>query len=203
MAHSLGMATIIEGVERLDQVEIVRSFDADAGQGYFFARPMSADDADAVAGSDPVARFSLAEPGTVVSSSRSRTAPTASTAPARPARRPRARPAPTRPPPRIRRRVTGPVRRPRMVPAPAGPRRPGRRPGRPSPGPVPRAVAVGDVLDEEGIGNPEGRHQAEFGRRGGTTERKPASGSAQRGTDAPEEAPGGVRRDTGKGGTKR
>jgi len=66
MAHSLGMATIIEGVERLDQVEIVRSFDADAGQGYFFARPMSAEDADAIAGSDPVAKFSLLEPGTMV-----------------------------------------------------------------------------------------------------------------------------------------
>ncbi len=41
MAHSLGMSTIVEAVETAAQVEIVRSFNADAAQGFFFARPMS------------------------------------------------------------------------------------------------------------------------------------------------------------------
>ena len=39
MAHSLGMSAIVECVETAAQVEIVRSFDADAAQGFFFARP--------------------------------------------------------------------------------------------------------------------------------------------------------------------
>ena len=52
MAHSLGMATIAEGVETARQVALVREFDADAAQGFFFARPMSPEDATALANAD-------------------------------------------------------------------------------------------------------------------------------------------------------
>ncbi len=45
MAHSLGMSALVEQVETAAQVEIVRSFEADAAQGFFFARPMSVEDA--------------------------------------------------------------------------------------------------------------------------------------------------------------
>ncbi len=43
MAHSLGMSAIVEAVETASQVQIVRSFNADAAQGFFFARPMSSE----------------------------------------------------------------------------------------------------------------------------------------------------------------
>ncbi len=58
MAHSLGMSALAERVETMTQVEIVRSFGADAAQGFFFARPMSSEDAAALAGRDEVAHFS-------------------------------------------------------------------------------------------------------------------------------------------------
>ena len=58
MAHSLGMSTIVEWVETSAQVEIVRSFNADAAQGFFFARPMSSEDAAALAGAVAVPYFS-------------------------------------------------------------------------------------------------------------------------------------------------
>ena len=58
MAHSLGMSTIVEWVETATQVEIVRSFGADAAQGFFFSRPMSSEDALAFAGRADVPQFS-------------------------------------------------------------------------------------------------------------------------------------------------
>jgi EAL domain-containing protein (putative c-di-GMP-specific phosphodiesterase class I) len=58
MAHSLGMSTIVEWVETATQVEIVRSFGADAAQGFFFSRPMSSEDAVAFAGGSDVPQFS-------------------------------------------------------------------------------------------------------------------------------------------------
>ena len=58
MAHSLGMSAIVEWVETATQVEIVRSFDADAAQGFFFSRPMSSEDAVAFAGGPDVPQFS-------------------------------------------------------------------------------------------------------------------------------------------------
>ena len=56
MAHSLGMSAIVEAVETAAQVEIVRSFNADAAQGFFFARPMSVDDAASMAGGPEIPR---------------------------------------------------------------------------------------------------------------------------------------------------
>jgi EAL domain-containing protein (putative c-di-GMP-specific phosphodiesterase class I) len=58
MAHSLGMSAIVEQVETAGQVEIVRSFQADAAQGFFFARPMSSEDAAELARCDEVPHFS-------------------------------------------------------------------------------------------------------------------------------------------------
>ncbi len=58
MAHSLGMSAIVEAVETATQVEIVRSFNADAAQGFFFARPMSGENALSLAGSSDVPQFS-------------------------------------------------------------------------------------------------------------------------------------------------
>jgi EAL domain-containing protein (putative c-di-GMP-specific phosphodiesterase class I) len=58
MAHSLGMSAIVEWVETAAQVEIVRGFNADAAQGFFFSRPMSSDDAVAFAAGPDVPQFS-------------------------------------------------------------------------------------------------------------------------------------------------
>ena len=58
MAHSLGMSAIVEWVETEAQVEIVRSFNADAAQGYFFSRPMSCEDAASMARGPEVPQFS-------------------------------------------------------------------------------------------------------------------------------------------------
>lgn len=43
MAHSLGLRIIAEGVEKPEQAEFLKSLDCDAVQGYFFGRPMSAE----------------------------------------------------------------------------------------------------------------------------------------------------------------
>jgi EAL domain-containing protein (putative c-di-GMP-specific phosphodiesterase class I) len=66
MAHSLGMSAIVEAVETAGQVEIVRSFNADAAQGFFFARPMSVDDAASIAGGPEIPQFSRTHLRTVV-----------------------------------------------------------------------------------------------------------------------------------------
>ncbi|MGA8725316.1 MAG: EAL domain-containing protein [Acidimicrobiales bacterium] len=61
MAHSLGMSAVVECVETTDQVETVRKFDADAAQGFFFAHPMRAEHAEALASGPDIPRFSLTE----------------------------------------------------------------------------------------------------------------------------------------------
>jgi EAL domain-containing protein (putative c-di-GMP-specific phosphodiesterase class I) len=66
MAHSLGMSAIVEAVETAAQVEIVRSFNADAAQGFFFARPMSVDDAASLAGGTEIPQFSRTHLRTMV-----------------------------------------------------------------------------------------------------------------------------------------
>jgi diguanylate cyclase (GGDEF)-like protein/PAS domain S-box-containing protein len=42
MAHSLNLRTIAEGVETLEMLQQLRSFECDEAQGYYFARPMPA-----------------------------------------------------------------------------------------------------------------------------------------------------------------
>jgi EAL domain-containing protein (putative c-di-GMP-specific phosphodiesterase class I) len=66
MAHSLGMSAIVESVETASQAEIVRSFSADAAQGFFFARPMSSEDATAFAAGAEVPQFSLTKSQTLM-----------------------------------------------------------------------------------------------------------------------------------------
>ncbi len=66
MAHSLGMSAVVECVETTDQVETVRKFDADAAQGFFFARPMRAEDVEALASGPDIPRFSLTETRTLL-----------------------------------------------------------------------------------------------------------------------------------------
>jgi EAL domain-containing protein (putative c-di-GMP-specific phosphodiesterase class I) len=66
MAHSLGMSAVVECVETNDQVEIVRKFEADAAQGFFFARPMRAEHVEALAAGPDIPRFSLTEMRTLL-----------------------------------------------------------------------------------------------------------------------------------------
>ena len=44
MAHALGMGVVAEGVEREEQVEVLRNLGCDLAQGFRFARPVPAED---------------------------------------------------------------------------------------------------------------------------------------------------------------
>ena len=68
MAHSLGMSTIVEWVETASQVEIVRAFNADAAQGFFFSLPMSSEDAIAFASGPEIPHFSRTDQRVLLSS---------------------------------------------------------------------------------------------------------------------------------------
>jgi EAL domain-containing protein (putative c-di-GMP-specific phosphodiesterase class I) len=59
LSHSVSMNTVAEGVETARQVAVLRELGADAAQGFFFARPMAAEHATALACESPVRRFSL------------------------------------------------------------------------------------------------------------------------------------------------
>lgn len=61
VGQSLNMSTVAEGVETAAQAAILREFGADVAQGYFFARPMSAEDTMALALAEPRTVFSLTE----------------------------------------------------------------------------------------------------------------------------------------------
>ena len=123
MAHSLGMSTIVEWVETAAQVEIVRAFNADAAQGFFFSRPMSSDDAVTFTAGPEVPQFSCTEVRTLIVSSPGSGLIDAVGWPSR--RRPRGRrrqaerPS-TRRPPRIPAAVTTPPVTPRQTPPPVG-----------------------------------------------------------------------------------
>ena len=67
MAHSLGMSALVECVETPAQVSIVREFSADAAQGFFFARPMSSEDAAAFGAGPDVPQFSRTDIRSLVS----------------------------------------------------------------------------------------------------------------------------------------
>jgi EAL domain-containing protein (putative c-di-GMP-specific phosphodiesterase class I) len=61
VSHSLAICTVAEGVETVSQVSTLREFDADVGQGYFFARPLPAEEALAMANASPRKVFSLGD----------------------------------------------------------------------------------------------------------------------------------------------
>jgi EAL domain-containing protein (putative c-di-GMP-specific phosphodiesterase class I) len=44
MAHTLGMNTVAEGVERKVDSELLHQFDCDEIQGYYYSKPIQADD---------------------------------------------------------------------------------------------------------------------------------------------------------------
>jgi two-component system CheB/CheR fusion protein len=44
MAQTLGFSVVAEGIETAEQLAVLRSYGCDIGQGYFFARPMLAED---------------------------------------------------------------------------------------------------------------------------------------------------------------
>jgi EAL domain-containing protein (putative c-di-GMP-specific phosphodiesterase class I) len=48
LAHGLGLRVVAEGVETADQLSRLRDLGCDFGQGYYFARPLPADAAEAV-----------------------------------------------------------------------------------------------------------------------------------------------------------
>ena len=53
LGHNLGMGIVAEGVETESQLEALRSLDCEYGQGYFFAKPMSAEDAEKILTESP------------------------------------------------------------------------------------------------------------------------------------------------------
>jgi diguanylate cyclase (GGDEF)-like protein/PAS domain S-box-containing protein len=54
LAHALGKGLVAEGVERAEQLAVLRRLGADAAQGFHLARPMPADDIERLLASDPV-----------------------------------------------------------------------------------------------------------------------------------------------------
>jgi sensor c-di-GMP phosphodiesterase-like protein len=46
MAHSLGMQVVAEGVEQHEQITRLISMGCEFGQGFFFSKPVSADEAE-------------------------------------------------------------------------------------------------------------------------------------------------------------
>ncbi|BEH11049.1 MULTISPECIES: EAL domain-containing protein [Geobacter] len=70
MAHSLGLRVLAEGVEREEELELLRERGCDEVQGYYFGRPMSARDVEArlraalpVRGTAPLRLIARAEEG--------------------------------------------------------------------------------------------------------------------------------------------
>ncbi|MGK7925181.1 MAG: EAL domain-containing protein [Spirulina sp.] len=53
LAHNLGMETIAEGIETATQLECLRNLGCGYGQGYFFARPLNSQQAEALLASNP------------------------------------------------------------------------------------------------------------------------------------------------------
>ena len=62
LCFSLGISTVAEAVETAEQVAILREVGAGAAQGYFFSRPLAADDAYALAAMNPLPHFCLTDP---------------------------------------------------------------------------------------------------------------------------------------------
>ena len=52
MAHQLGLRVVAEGIEKDEQVALLRALDCEMGQGYLFSRPVTADQAAALLAAD-------------------------------------------------------------------------------------------------------------------------------------------------------
>lgn len=63
VSRSLAMSTVAEGVETAEQVSLLVTFGADVAQGFFFAPPLPAGDALALATAEPRAVFALGADG--------------------------------------------------------------------------------------------------------------------------------------------
>jgi EAL domain-containing protein (putative c-di-GMP-specific phosphodiesterase class I) len=61
IAHVLGKVTVAEGVETSDQVRTLRELGCDFAQGYFFAKPVPAEDLPAVVARIPAWRQTVAD----------------------------------------------------------------------------------------------------------------------------------------------
>ena len=48
MAHQLGLRVVAEGIEKDEQLALLRALDCEMGQGYLFSRPIDADAAAAL-----------------------------------------------------------------------------------------------------------------------------------------------------------
>jgi EAL domain-containing protein (putative c-di-GMP-specific phosphodiesterase class I) len=59
VSHSLAMSTVAEGVETAAQVTVLQELGADVAQGFFFAPPMAAQHALALATAEPTVHFPL------------------------------------------------------------------------------------------------------------------------------------------------
>lgn len=44
LSHSLGLKTIAEGIETLEQYNLLKSLGSDMGQGYYISKPLTYDD---------------------------------------------------------------------------------------------------------------------------------------------------------------
>jgi EAL domain-containing protein (putative c-di-GMP-specific phosphodiesterase class I) len=53
LAHSMGMTVVAEGAETKEQVAQLTALGCEYAQGYFFAKPMSAEDAAALIAAAP------------------------------------------------------------------------------------------------------------------------------------------------------
>jgi diguanylate cyclase (GGDEF)-like protein/PAS domain S-box-containing protein len=66
LIHSLGLEAIAEGIETEEDLAFLRRHDCDLGQGYFFSRPLPAEECSLILGlpvrSDPLARSSTGMP---------------------------------------------------------------------------------------------------------------------------------------------
>jgi len=53
LTHTLGLVVVAEGIERAEQRDQLRRLNCNLGQGFFFTRPLDAEEIDALLLNDP------------------------------------------------------------------------------------------------------------------------------------------------------